>query len=99
MYNYNNFQKNQKKDALEDAIGENDAPKALSGSTDAIAAQIMHIARENNVPIPPDSNLVEILSILDIGEYLPIEVYSILAKTITCLYEHEEKIIKKDNRP
>ncbi len=96
MYHYNNFQKNQKAVALGFDKKKDAAPKVLAAGKGAIAEKIVQIARENNVPMHKDANLVEILSILDIDEYIPLEVYSVVAEIFTYIYEQEAK--KKQNR-
>lgn len=96
MYHYNNFQKNQKAVALGFDKNKDVAPKVLAVGRGVIAEQIVKIARENNVPMHKDSNLVEILSILDIDEYIPLEVYSVVAEIFTYIYEQENK--KKQNK-
>ncbi len=96
MYHYNNFQKNQKAVALGFDKNKDAAPKVLAAGKGVIAEQIVQIARENNVPMHKDANLVEILSILDIDEYIPLEVYSVVAEIFTYIYEQEAK--KKQNK-
>lgn len=97
MYNYNNFQKNQRSVTLGGAKNKDDASKLPDVNTKDIAQQIIQIARQNNIPIPSGNDLVDILAILEIGEDLPFEVYTIITKTITCIYEHEAKARLKKN--
>ena len=61
-----------------------------------IAEKIIEIAKENNVPLHRDANLIEILSVLEINEYIPLEVYSVVAEIFTCIYEEEQK--RKQNK-
>jgi flagellar biosynthesis protein len=96
MYHCNNFQKNQKAVALGFDKNKDAAPKVLAAGKGIVAEKIAQIARENNVPIHKDANLVEILSILDIDEYIPLEVYSVVAEIFTYIYEQE--VIKKQNK-
>ena len=96
MYHYNNFQKNQKAVALGFDKNKDAAPKVLAAGKGIVAEKIVQIARENNIPMHKDANLVEILSILDIDEYIPLEVYSVVAEIFTYIYEQE--VIKKQNK-
>ena len=96
MYHYNNFQKNQKAVALGFDKNKDAAPKVLAGGKGMVAEKIVQIARENNIHVHKDTNLVEILSILDIDEYIPLEVYSVVAEIFTYIYEQEAK--KKQNK-
>ena len=96
MHHYNNFQKNQKAVALGFDKNKDAAPKVLAAGKGIVAEKIVQIARENNIPMHKDANLVEILSILDIDEYIPLEVYSVVAEIFTYIYEQE--VIKKQNK-
>ena len=96
MYHYKNFQKNQKAVALGFEEKVDHAPKILGSGNGIIAEKIIEIARKNNVPIHKDADLVEVLSVLEIDEYIPLEVYSIVAEIFTYIYEQNEK--KKRNR-
>ena len=95
MYYYNNFQKNQKAVALGYDEMSDAAPKVLASGKGRIAEKIVEIARENNVPLHRDANLVEVLSILEIDEYIPLEVYSVVAEIFTYIYEQESEKKKK----
>lgn len=96
MYNYSNFRKNQRAVALGYNEKEDDAPKVLASGKGLIAEKIIEIARENNVPMHRDADLVEILSLLEIDESIPIEVYSVVAKIFTYIYEQNKQ--KKLNK-
>ncbi|GAB4169149.1 MAG: FlhB-like flagellar biosynthesis protein [Rickettsiaceae bacterium] len=91
MYRYSNFQKNQKAVALGFDEKKDPVPKVLATGKGEIAEKIMQVARENNVPMHRDAKLVEILSVLDIDEHIPLEVYSVVAEILTCIYEQETK--------
>ena len=96
MYNYSNLGKNQKAVALSYDKKKDDAPKVLASGKGVIAEKIIEIARDNNVPMHKDADLVEILSLLDINESIPIEVYSVVAKIFTYIYEQDKE--KKLNK-
>jgi flagellar biosynthesis protein len=96
MYNYSNFQKNQKAVALGFDEKQDPAPKVLAQGRGKIAEKIVKIAKENNVPLHRDANLIEVLSVLEINEHIPLEVYSVVAEIFTYIYEEEEK--KKQNK-
>jgi len=96
MYNYKNFQKNQKAVALGYEENQDHAPKVLASGKGLIAEKIIELAKENNIPLHRDADLVEVLSVLEINEYIPLEVYSVLAEIFTYIYEQEAK--KKQNK-
>ncbi len=96
MYNYSNFRKNQKAVALGYDEKKDDAPKVLASGKGIIAEQIIKIARDGNIPMHKDADLIEILSLLEIDESIPIEVYSVVAKIFTYIYEQNKQ--KKLNK-
>jgi flagellar biosynthesis protein len=93
MYNYSNFQKGQKAVALGYNEKVDTAPKVLATGSGVIAEQIIEIAKTNNIPIHKDSDLAQILSVLEINSYIPIEVYESVAKILTYIYK-QNKITK-----
>jgi flagellar biosynthesis protein len=99
MYNYSNFKKNQKAVALGYDEKKDNAPKVLASGKGLIAEKIIEIARDNNIPMHRDADLVEILSLLEIDESIPIEVYSVVAKIFTFIYEQntQKKLNKLKN--
>lgn len=62
------------------------APKVVGSGQGAIAESILRIARENNIPIHEDPDLVEILGKLQIGELIPEEIYGAVAEILAFLY-------------
>jgi len=89
MYNYSNFQKGQKAVALGYDDKEDIAPKVVASGSGLIAEQIINIARENNIPIYQDAELAQILSVLEISEYIPVEVYSAVAEILSYIYQQD----------
>jgi flagellar biosynthesis protein len=91
MYNYSKFSKGQKAVALGFDIKNDDAPKVLAIGNGQIAENIVQIAKDNNIPTHKDTDLVEILSILDIYEHIPVEVYSVVAEIFSHIYRINDK--------
>lgn len=67
--------------ALEYEAGDK-APKVIATGQGVLAEKIIDVAQEANVPIHKDEKLARSLSILDIGEYIPPELYSIVAEIL-----------------
>lgn len=67
--------------ALEYEAGDR-APKVVATGQGVLAEKIIDVATEANVPIHKDEKLARSLSILDIGEYIPPELYSIVAEIL-----------------
>lgn len=58
------------------------APKILASGTGVIADKIIEKAKSSDVPLYEDNKLANTLSKLDIGEYIPPELYSIVAEIL-----------------
>lgn len=61
------------------------APKILASGTGIIADKIIEKAKSSDVPLYKDNKLANTLSKLDIGEYIPPELYSIVAEILVLL--------------
>ncbi len=66
---------------------KDDAPKLVAKGRDYIAERIIEIAKENNVPIYPDRNLVQVLDALDLDFEIPPELYRAVAEVLVFIYE------------
>lgn len=58
------------------------APKILASGTGIIADKIIEKAKSSDIPLYEDNKLANTLSKLDIGEYIPPELYSIVAEIL-----------------
>lgn len=58
------------------------APKILASGTGIIADKIIEKAKSSDVPLYEDNKLANTLSKLDIGEYIPPELSSIVAEIL-----------------
>lgn len=58
------------------------APKILASGTGIIADKIIEKAKSSDVPLYEDNKLANTLSKLDIGEYIPPELYSIVSEIL-----------------
>ena len=83
---YNNkkqfhINKSKKAVALAYTKGEQ-APKVVASGKGIMADKIVEKAQESNVPIHKDEQLVDTLSTLDVGEYIPPELYEVVAEIL-----------------
>ena len=62
------------------------APKVVAKGQGVIAENILRIAREHKIPIHEDSDMVEILGSLKLGELIPEEIYAAVAEVLAFLY-------------
>ena len=88
--------KNKTAVALEYEPGDQ-APKVIATGHGKLAERIIEVAKESDVPIHKDAKLAESLSILDIGEYIPPELYNIVAEVLVFV-DSMDKIQAKMNK-
>ncbi|MDO9462928.1 MAG: EscU/YscU/HrcU family type III secretion system export apparatus switch protein [Deltaproteobacteria bacterium] len=67
------------------------APKVTAKGQGVIADKIIALAKENNIPIHEDPDLVEILSKLDLEEDIPPTVYVLVAEILAFVYRMNER--------
>ena len=90
------FERRKKAVALEYEAGDT-APKVIATGQGKLAERIIEVAQEANVPVHKDAKLAESLSILDIGEYIPPELYSIVAEVLVFV-DNMDRIQSKINK-
>ena len=61
--------------------GQN-APNVTAKGNDALAEEILQIARENDVPIYENADLVRLLARLELGDAIPESLYQTIAEII-----------------
>ena len=91
-------QENRKKTAVALEYEKGDtAPKVIASGRGYIADKIIRTAEENAVPVHKDEKLAKSLSLFDVGEYIPPELYSIVAEVLVYV-DDMEKIQSKISR-
>ncbi len=63
-----------------------DAPRVVAKGRGALAERMLEIAREHDVPVRSDHDLVELLSACELGDEVPIEVWGAVAELLTWLW-------------
>ena len=58
------------------------APKILATGKGYVAEKIIEVAKEENVPVHKDEKLAGTLSRLEIGDYIPKELYGVVAEIL-----------------
>ena len=69
------------------------APKILATGKGYVAEKIIEAAKEENVPVHKDEKLATTLSKLEIGDYIPKELYGVVAEILVFVDRVED--IKK----
>ncbi|HAA08398.1 MAG: EscU/YscU/HrcU family type III secretion system export apparatus switch protein [Syntrophomonadaceae bacterium] len=70
-----------------------DAPRVMAKGSGLIAENIRKLAREHNIPIHEDQELVEYLMALDIYQEIPPEIYPIVAEILAFIYRMNQRYI------
>lgn len=64
-----------------------EAPKIAASGEGTIADQIIAIAEEHGIPIHSDEALVEILAVLEVDSFIPLEAYAAVAEILSYIYQ------------
>lgn len=62
------------------------APEVVALGRGVIAERILELAREHGVPVREDRDLVELLAACEIGDQIPVEVWSAVAELLAWVY-------------
>jgi flagellar biosynthesis protein len=85
-------EKQEKAAALKYERSVNDPPQAVAKGSGLVAEKIIALALENGVPVHEDSNLIEILSTIDLYEEIPSELYKAVAEILAFVYKMSGKM-------
>lgn len=93
------LQDNLKKTAVALEYEKGDmAPKVIASGRGYIADRIIKTAEESAVPVHKDEKLAKSLSLLDVGEYIPQELYYSVVAEVLVYVDDMEKIQSKLGR-
>jgi flagellar biosynthesis protein len=77
--------------ALKYLMNQDPAPQVVAKGRGLVAQRILDLARQHGVPVHSDSDLVEVLARLDLGAYIPPELYKAVAEILAYLYRVNKK--------
>lgn len=66
------------------------APRVLAKGAGGVAQKILDIAKEQNIPVREDPDLVEALAKLDVGSLIPTELYPAVAEVLAFVYRQNQ---------
>ena len=72
--------------ALRYLRGRDQAPRVIAKGRGSVAERILQIARKNDVPVHPDTDLVEVLVRLELDQFIPADLYQAVAEILSYLY-------------
>ena len=77
----------QKAIALKYDIEKDNAPKITAKGKGETASNIIKIAKEHDIPIKEDADLIELLSQIDIDKEIPGSMYKAVAEIFSFIYD------------
>ncbi|QDU69209.1 EscU/YscU/HrcU family type III secretion system export apparatus switch protein [Engelhardtia mirabilis] len=78
--------------ALRYAQGSAGAPKVVAKGAGDVAERILAVARENGVPVREDADLVALLGACELGDEIPVEMFTAIAELLVHLYQLNESL-------
>ena len=70
---------------------QDNAPKVLASGAGEIANKIISLAKEHDIPIKEDPDLIEILSKVEVDQEIPPNLYKAVAEIFSFLYKITNK--------
>ena len=86
------MEKSPKAVALKYDRKKDNAPRVIAKGRGEIAEKIIAVAKEHNVPLYEDKNLIQILEALDLETEIPAELYRAVAEVLAFIYKLNGKI-------
>jgi flagellar biosynthesis protein len=71
------------------------APKVAGKGQGAIAERILELARQHNIPVREDKDLLQILAQLDLHREVPSQVYKAVAEILAFVYRLTNRSLSK----
>lgn len=79
--------------ALKYDMQNDNAPKVVGKGERYTAQKIIEVAKQNNIPIKEDKDMIELLSKIEINQEIPTELYKVVAELFSFIY----KLSKEEN--
>ena len=90
--------KDKKAVALRYNQTKENAPRVVAKGKGFIAEKIIKIAKENELPIKKDEDLVELLTKIDIDKEIPQNLYKAVAEVFSFIYNITNKTKDKNGK-
>lgn len=68
-----------------------DAPRVIAKGEGNIADKIIALAKESGIPITEDRDLVELLSLVELDQEIPSELYGAVAEVLSWIYKANDQ--------
>lgn len=86
--------RNKKAVALRYQYQEDKAPVIVAKGRGSIAEKILELAQKYGIPIHEDPELASALMKFDIGEFIPEELYPVVAEVLAFIYTMDKRAAK-----
>jgi flagellar biosynthesis protein len=73
--------------ALKYLKGQEGAPRVIAKGRGFVADRILELARRHGIPVHRDTDLAQVLVRLDLGDFVPPELYKAVAQVLAYLYK------------
>lgn len=83
--------------ALKYEHSQDRAPLVVAKGSGKLAEKIIEIAKEHGIKIYEDKELISTLMKLDIGDYIPEELYPIVAQILAFIYSLDKTLVTNRN--
>lgn len=83
--------KDKKAAALKYESKKDKAPQVIAKGKGGIAEEILKIAKKYGIPIQENDKLVDALLMLDIGEFIPEDLYPVVAQILAFIYKLDKR--------
>lgn len=84
--------KSQKAIALKYELEQDEAPRVVAKGEGSVAEQIIKVAKEHGIEIREDADLTEILSAIEVDDFIPLEAYATVAEILRYIYKKDKKL-------
>lgn len=76
--------------------GRDSAPRVAAKGSGVLANKIIELAREHNIPVRSDPDLVELLSRVDVLDEIPADLYGAVAQILAFLYDVNRRKLSRE---
>ena len=73
--------------ALRYDASREESPRVTAKGKGLMAEKILELAKDNDIPIREDADLVEVLSQVDLDQEIPPSLYKVIAELLAFVYE------------
>jgi len=84
--------KDLKAAALRYEMKKDRAPRVVARGKGEIAQKIIEVAKEHNIPLYEDKELLQVLEALDLDTEIPTELFRAVAEVLAFIYRMNKKV-------